>query len=230
MKPTNNSLAPSEKFTDERMYVKFSGSCLKQDKATFNHRKTVNIYFVYNLKSSLDNVNPTLQNCLFGAVKMTKNSYIDKYGHSGYGIGFDSKGTFLHPSGTTGVNVIIFGVDLSSSAHTNNKAKSILILGAGPIQGLEDITLHAEKMYSVNFTATRKKFCLSLHYNGDNSYLFDNGTEIYIFKARDSEIVANPLCLGNISEDYSVANMKKTGLYGSLLTLVLITEQLQLLI
>ena len=61
----------------------------------------------------------------------------------------------------------------------------------------------------------QKKFCLRLHYNGDNSYLFFKGTEIIKFKANDSEIVANPLCLGNISEDFSVANMKKTGLYES---------------
>ena len=61
---------------------------------------------------------------------------------------------------------------------------------------------------------TRKKFWLSLHYNGANSYLFVNGTEIYKFKAKDSEIVASPLCLGNISKDWSVDNMKKTGLNG----------------
>ena len=71
-------------------------------------------------------------------------------------------------------------------------------------------------MYSVNFTATRNKFCLSLHYNGDNSYLFVNGTEIIKFKAKDLEIVANPLCLGNISEDFSSAIMKNNGLYGSI--------------
>ena len=64
-------------------------------------------------------------------------------------------------------------------------------------------------MYSVNFTATRKKFCQSSHCNGDNSYLLVNGTEIIKFKAKDSEIVANPLCLGNISEDFSVANIEK---------------------
>ena len=61
-----------------------------------------------------------------------------------------------------------------------------------------------------------KKNCLSLHYNGTNSYLFVNGTEIYKFKAKDSEIVASPLCLGNISKDFSVDNMKKTGLNGCL--------------
>ena len=69
-------------------------------------------------------------------------------------------------------------------------------------------------MYSVNFTVTRKKFCLSLHYNRANSYLFVNSAEIYKFKAKDSEIVASPSCLGNISKDWSVDNMKKTGFNG----------------
>ena len=69
-------------------------------------------------------------------------------------------------------------------------------------------------MYSINFTLTKKKFCLSWHYSGANSYLFVNGTEIYQFKAKDSEIVATPLCLWNISKDWSVDNMKKTGFTG----------------
>ena len=69
-------------------------------------------------------------------------------------------------------------------------------------------------MYSINFTENDKKFCLSLHYNGANSYLLFNGTDIYKFKAKDSEIVATSLCLGNISKDFSVDNMKKTGLNG----------------
>ena len=69
-------------------------------------------------------------------------------------------------------------------------------------------------MYSANFTATKKKFCLSLHYNEANSYLFVNDTEIYKFKAKDSEIVATPLCLGNISKDWSADNMKKIGFNG----------------
>ena len=69
-------------------------------------------------------------------------------------------------------------------------------------------------MCSTNFTVTIKKFCLSLHYDGAYSYLLVNGTEIYKFKAKDSEIVAAPLCLGNISKDWSVDNMKKTGFNG----------------
>ena len=97
---------------------------------------------------------------------------------------------------------------MSFSAHIDNKKKDILVLGKGPAQGLEQ-TLTAEKMYSINVIGAKKKFCLSLHYNGGNSYLFVNGTEIYKFKAKDSEIVASPLCLGNISKDWSTDNMKK---------------------
>ena len=69
-------------------------------------------------------------------------------------------------------------------------------------------------MYSIHFTVTKDKFSLRLHYNGENSYLFVNGTEIYKIKARDSEIVASPLRLGNISKDWSTDNMKKTGFNG----------------
>ena len=97
---------------------------------------------------------------------------------------------------------------MSSSAHIDNKKKDILVLGKGSTQGLEHI-LTAEKMYLMNFTITRKKFCLSLHCNGGNNYLFVNNTEIYKFKAKDSEIVAGLLCLGNISKDWPTDNMKK---------------------
>ena len=91
---------------------------------------------------------------------------------------------------------------MSSSIHIDNEKKDILVLGRGPTQGLES-TLTVEKMYSINFTATKNKFCLSLHYNGANSYLFVNGTEIIKFKRKDSEIVASPSCLDNISKDWS---------------------------
>ena len=97
---------------------------------------------------------------------------------------------------------------MSSYVLVDTKKKDMLFLGKGPTQGLEH-TLTAEKMYSINFTVTRKKFCLSLDYNGANSYLF-NGAEITKFKAKDSIIAAAPLCLGNISKDWSVDNMKRT--------------------
>ena len=128
---------------------------------------------------------------------MTKNAYIDKYKYFGYGIGFDRHGSYSHPSGGNGRNLIIFGVDMSWSTKIDNRKKDILILSLGPKQRLEH-KLSAEKMYSINFTESNKKFSLSLHYNGSNSYLCVNGTEIHKFKAKDSEIVATPLCLGNI--------------------------------
>ena len=102
---------------------------------------------------------------------------------------------------------------MSSSAHIDNKKKDILVTGKGKAKELEH-TLKAEKMYLINFTVTKKKFCLSSHYNGSNSYLFVNGTEIIKFKAKDSKIVASPLCLGNISKDWSTDNMRKSSFTG----------------
>ena len=89
---------------------------------------------------------------------------------------------------------------MRSSTKTDKRRKDILILGKGPTQGLGH-TLSAEKMYSINFTEHNKKFCLSLHYNGANSFVFVNGTDIHKFKAKDSEIEATPLCLGNTSKN-----------------------------
>ena len=172
----------------------------------------VNIYIVYDLRVSSSHINdPTIKNCLFGAVILTKDADIDKYRYSGYGIGFDRRGSFSFLGGGFGQNVIIFGKNMSSSPHIDNKGKDILILGHGPTQGLGENSLTAEKMYSINFAVTEKTFCLSLHYIGANSYLFVNGTEICKFKAKYSEIVPSPLCLDNISKDWSVDNTKKTG-------------------
>ena len=177
-------------------------------------KKIVNIYIVYELAASCSHTSdPTIKNCLFGAVTLTKNADIEKYKYSCYGIGFDRRSSFSFPSGGFGQNVLIFSADMSISIHIDNKRKDILVLGRGPTQGSES-TLTAEKMYSINFTVTKKKFCLSLHYFEGNSYLFVNGTEIIKFKAKDSAIVVSPLCLGNISKDWSTDNMKKTGLTG----------------
>ena len=113
---------------------------------------------------------------MFGAITLTKNADIDKCRYSGYGIGFDRRSSFSFLGSGFGQNVLIFGVDMSFSLHIDNKKKVILVLGKGPTQGLED-TLTAEKMYSINVAVIKKKFCLSLHYNRANSYLFVNGTE-----------------------------------------------------
>ena len=107
--------------------VEFNGSCLKQDKTMYNHGKIVNIYIVYETVGGYSDVNyPTLQNALFGAVKLTKNADIDKYGYSGYGIGFDGKAYFPHSSGGDGKNVISFGVDMISSTKFINSKQKIL--------------------------------------------------------------------------------------------------------
>ena len=99
---------------------------------------------------------PTIKNCLFGAVTLTKNADIEKYKYSGYGIRFDRRSSFSFPSGGFGQNVLIFGADMSSSMHIDNKKKDKLVLGRGPMQGLES-TLTAEKTHSINFTVTKKK-------------------------------------------------------------------------
>ena len=195
--------------------VKFSGSYLKHNKFTYSHGTIVNIYIAYEISKNYNiSSYPTSENCLFGAVNLTKNADVDQHKYSRYGIGFDRHGQFGFGSRGFGRNAIIFGVDLSSSVHANNKKDNILVLGKDFIQGINGTTIYAEKMYLINFTENNKKFVLSLHYNGDNSYVFVNGTEIHKFKAKDSEIVATPLCLGNISKDFSVDIMKKIGLNG----------------
>ena len=121
----------------------------------------------------------TLNNCLFGSVKLTKNADPDKYKYSGCSIGFDSRSEFLFKDGNMGKNVIISGADMSSSVHIDNKNKDVLIFGEGQTQGLDDTTLTAEAIYPINFSQPNKRFVLSLHYNGSNSFLFVNATKIY---------------------------------------------------
>ena len=172
---SNYSVSPFLDYYGTKTRVEFSGSCLKQDSVTFNHKKVVNIYIVYEISKSINISDyPTLENCLFGAFTLTINADIDRYGYSGCAIGFDRHGSFSFPGTGLGRNVIIFGVDMSSSTKIDNRKKYILILGKGPTQGLEH-TLSAEKMYSINFTVTGKKFWLSMYYNEANSYFFVNG-------------------------------------------------------
>ena len=210
---SSNNQEPILQYGGTGIRLKFKGDLLRQNKVTYNHGKIVNIYIVYEISSTFTSQRSfTLKYSLFGAVKITKHADISKYRYSGYRIGFDSKGSFLHADGTYGVNVIIFGADLSSSTHVNNSVNNILVLGKDFIQGINSTKIYAEKMYSAYFTVYGKKNCLSLHYNGDNSYLFVNNRQIIKFKPKDSEIVLYPLCLAGISKDFSSSNA--TGLYG----------------
>ena len=123
---SDNSLTPLLSYCGPKTRVKFTGSCLKQPKISYTHGTIVNIYIVYELGASGSNDNdPTLKNCLFGAVTLTKNADIDKYGYSGYGIGFDRGSSFSFPRGGFGQNVLTFGANTNSSAHIDNKKRHI---------------------------------------------------------------------------------------------------------
>ena len=114
----DNSLTSALSYYGTKTRVKFTGGCLKQPKILYTHGKVVNIYIVYGLGASSSHTNdPTLKNCLFAAVTLTKNADINKYGHSGYGIGSDRKTGFSFPGNGFGQNVIIFGVDEFFCTH-----------------------------------------------------------------------------------------------------------------
>ena len=116
--------------------------------------------------------------------------------------------------GGFGKNVIL-GADMNSSVHIDNRGKDMLILSEGLMEGLDDTIFIAKAIYPINFTQPNKRFVLSLHYNGSNSFLFVKTTTIYQFIAKDSEIKDYALCLGNILKDFTINNMKKkTGLTG----------------
>ena len=205
---------------DGRLSVKFDGGYFKQT-ILFkpNNNKVINVYIVYKLFpiSIFRSDTYTVQNALFGGVKITKNATdTSKHKYAGYGICFDEGGTFSMGNINNGRNVLIFGVHENSVIHSNNKANNIFIMGDGFVQGINDTTLYAEKIYSKNFTAADQKFVLSLHYNGDDSYLFVNGKQELKFKAKDEQIVKEKLCLSNISDDWTSANAEKTGLYGNI--------------
>ena len=129
---------------------------------------------------------------------------------------------FSEGSINNGRNVLIFGVHESSLLHSNNKANNIYVMGKDFFQGINDMTLYADKVYSQNFTQPSKKFVLSLHYNGDNSYLFFNGKQELKFTAKNNQILkSEKLCLGNLSNQWRITEYKKTGLYGNIYDFVL---------
>ena len=98
---------------------------------------------------------------------------------------------------------------MSFSIHSTNKANNIYVLGKKIVQGINGTTVYAEKISKTNFTQADKKFVLSLHYNGDNSYLFVNGTQELKFKAKDDQILKEKLCVGNLSDDWLTTNSEK---------------------
>ena len=151
----------------------------------------------------------TLHNCLFGFVNLTKNADPHKYKYSGYSIGFDSLSEFSFTDESKGKRVILFGANMNSCLHIDKNNRDILILGEGPIQGLDDIKLIGEAKYPINFTQPRKRFVLVYTIiEAAFSYLLIL-QKIYPFKAKRSETKYYALCLSNISKDFTNNNMKK---------------------
>ena len=192
---------------DSRMYVYLSGNHIQQNEANIPNNNVINIYCVYKLdpiSSSRDDTF-TVQNALFGAMQITKNANTSKHKYKGYGICFDEGGLFSIENINNGRNVLIFGVHKDSVIHANKKANNIFVMGDAFVQGINETTLYAGKMYSQNFTQPSRKFVLSLHYNGDNSYLFVNG--------KQENLIKEKLCIGNLSDKWTTSESEKT-LYG----------------
>ena len=205
---------------NNRLGVTFNGNYMKQNKLGYANRKIVNLYIVYELKNKrMDSPDSAVQNGLFGAVKITENANSSHYEYEGYGIVFYSESSFSFVNKADAKNVIIFGVNTSNktnhSSHSTNKTQNIYVLGKYFVQGINNTTIYAERIYKTNFAEQSKKFALSLHYNGDNSYLFVNGSQDLKFKSSVSYLDRNLLYVGNISSDWSLTNGTKTGLYGN---------------
>ena len=213
---------------DGRVNVKLTGNYFVQTKVIIpNSDKIVNIYVAYMLDpiSSTRNTDFTIQNALVGAVNVTKNADISKNKYEGYSLCFDEGGTFNKGNINNGRNVLIFGVHESSLTHTNNKNNNIYAMGDLFVQGINDTTLYAEKVYSQNFTQPNKKFVLSLHINGNKNYLIVKGKQELAFKTKKDQMHIAKLCLGNFSSDWTTAESQKTGFYGKIYDFVVDYDQ-----
>ena len=165
-----------------------SGNHFQQNKVTIpNNNNVINIYCVYKLQpiASSRDTTFTVQNALFGAMQITKNANTSKYDYKGYGICFDERSQFDHTITESGFahttnarKVLIFGADMSSSIHATNRANQIYVMGRGFVQGINDTAIYTEKNVYRNVTDPGKKLVLSLHCNGDESYLFVNGRQV----------------------------------------------------
>ena len=207
---SDSTFAPT--FVDHHILpgISFNGHFVIENNISIP-KNVIDLYICYKINPPLRNLNTdfTLNNWLFGSAKLTKNADLDKYKYGCYGIVFDSRSEFLFTDESFRKNVIIFGADMNSSVYIDNKNKDILDLVEAPTQELDDTTLTAEAKNSISFTQSGKRLVLSLHHNGINSLLFVNATKIYQFKAKDSEIKDYKLCLGNISKDFTINNIKK---------------------
>ena len=221
---------------DGRMYVYLQGNYFKQN-SLLNTNKVIsigiiNIYCVYKLDpiASSRDTSFTIQNALFGAMQITKNATDNsKNNYKGYGICFDERSEFGHTiteGGFAHTKDARNGADMSFNVHKTDRANHIYLMGTGLTQGINDTTIYAENNFYRNFTDFGKKFVLSLHDNGDNSYLFVNGRQELKFKAKNDQIISEKICLGNLSDQWTTSESEKTGLYGSIYDFVVDFKQI----
>ena len=140
----SNNNSPTLLIKNNRLGVTFNGNYMKQNKLGYAHGKIINLYTVYGLKNRrIDSPDFSVQNGLFGAVKITKNINTSRYKYEGYGICFDGKSSFSFGNRIDVKNVIIFGVNTSNSSHSTNKTQSIYVLGKHFVQGINNTTIYA---------------------------------------------------------------------------------------
>ena len=227
---------------DERLYVYLQGYHFQQNNVLTSsndhviNKNVVNIYIVYKLDPLVSSRDKSfsIQNALFGVMQITKNATDNsKNNYKGCAICFDERsefghtiteGSFAHTADAK--NVLIFGADMSFSVHASNRANHIHLMGTGLTQGINDTTIYAEKNFYINFTDFGKKSMQSLHYNGDDSYLFVNGRQELKFKAKTDQLVKEKLCIGNLSDQWTTSESEKTGLYGNIFDFVVDYEQI----
>ena len=200
------------------------------------NKNVVNIYIVYKLDplASIRDKSFNIQNALFGAMQITKNATDnDKNNYKRYGIYFDERSEFGHTiteggraHTTDARNVLIFGADMSFSVHATNRANHIYLMDTGLTQGINDTTIYAKKNFYRNFKDFGKKCVLSLHYNGDSSYLFVNGRQELKFKAKTDQLIKEKLCIGNLSDQWTTSESEKTGVYGKIYDFVVDYEHI----
>ena len=188
----------------------------------FNGNYTKHLNFsaidIYSLDqiSNTRNTDFTAQNCLFSTVKITKNRNTSKYKYVGYGTCFGESSNFSFGNRMDAKNVILLGYDAKNSPLVNNKKSNIIVLGEDFIQELTTDgtgnTIYVDKIYKTNMTEPNKKFVLSLHYNGNNSYFFVNGKEELKFKAQSftNTMKSQLFCIGNSSTNWTSAENPKT--------------------
>ena len=221
---------------DGRMHVHLNGNHFQQNVAGIpNNNNVINIYCVYKLDplASTRDKSYTIQNALFGAMQITKDATdYDKNDCKRYGICFDERSEFGHTiteggnaHTTDARNVLTFGADMTFSVQATNRANHISLIGTGLTQGINDTTIYAEKNFYRNFTDFGKKIMLSLHYNGDDSYLFVNGRQELKFKCKTDQLVKEKLCIGDLSDQWTTSKSEKTGLYGNIYDFVVDYEQ-----